>query len=725
LLGAALMRPARTLLFSVLLGAAGSCASGGDGPADDNGASPGVDADGGGEASPGAPIQHLTIAPADPVIEVTSDKPPPTVAFHALADGREVNATWDVDRGEIGVIAAAGVFTPRGTIGGVARVHARVGSATAETSVTVHVHWIQNGAVGGDAGAGAGGSGGVGGEGPGGPVSDDTGQTLMGPPVADPSLSWLYPYDRTVWPRGILAPLLQWTTARPLDAVYIHVTEASFEYQGFFQRPAAPFVHHPIPQDVWRGLTASNAGEDVTVSLVFASGKTAYGPITEKWKVAPGSLKGTVYYNSYGTNLATSGLTSITGADIGAATLAIRGGSTDPTLVTSANECRVCHSVSADGSRLVTSGPETIDLKSGQPTTIPSDGRMLWSALYPDGTFLFSNSAPQQEGNYTVPSALYGIPSGAVVPSTGLPAGLQAACPSFSPDGKRVVYNVFGGPDSDQKSLGMMDFDAPSKTFSNARLMYTPPSGVAVWPAFIPTVAKGEFSVQGGVVFELEVESNGHFAETRSGCDAMQPCPASRGELWWLDVDTKIAHRLDRANGVGALPAGPNGHDDDATLNYEPTVNPVASGGYAWVVFTSRRMYGNVATVDPFYSDPRFHDISRTPTTKKLWVAAIDLDAPPGSDPSHPAFYVPAQELMAGNTRGYWVLDPCSPDAADCATGDECCGGYCHPGPDGKGTCSDQPSGCALEFDKCAANADCCTPGLICVNGRCAQAPPR
>ena len=35
---------------------------------------------------------------------------------------------------------------------------------------------------------------------------------------------------------------------------------------------------------------------------------------------------------------------------------------------------------------------------------------------------------------------------------------------------------------------------------------------------------------------------------------------------------------------------------DDTTLNYEPTVLPVVAGGYAWVVFTSRRLYGNVAT---------------------------------------------------------------------------------------------------------------------------------
>ena len=69
----------------------------------------------------------------------------------------------------------------------------------------------------------------------------------------------------------------------------------------------------------------------------------------------------------------------------------------------------------------------------------------------------------------------------------------------------------------------------------------------------------------------------------------------------------------------------------------------------------------------------------------KLWVAAIDLNAPAGTDPSHPAFYLPAQELLAGNSRGYWVVDPCHVDLTSCETGDECCGGFCRPAP-GDGT---------------------------------------
>src|SRR5262249_27804954 len=169
-------------------------------------------------------------------------------------------------------------------------------------------------------------------------------------------------------------------------------------------------------------------------------------------------------------------------------------------------------------------------------------------------------------------------------------------------------------------------------------------------------------------------------------------------------------------------------HGDDANLNYEPTVNPVASGGYAWVVFTSRRMYGNEATIPPFCSDPRGVDLIQNITTKKLWVAAIDLNAQPGSDASHPAFYLPAQELLAGNSRGFWVLDPCRPDGQSCQTGDQCCNGYCEPGGDGGAlVCSNTPPNtmCSMPQEKCTTTADCCDPADTCVNGFCALSTPR
>jgi hypothetical protein len=709
----------------------------------------------------------LAIALSSSAVDVTYGQSSPTVTASATVNGYGVAASFSVDRGEVGSIApSTGVLTPTGLVGGVVTITATFGGQTASAAVTVTLHLVQNGAQAnpgvGDAGPsdaatsdasldgaadagnglganGTGGNGGVGGEGAGGSVDAGTLAVLQGTPAADPSLAFLYPYDETVWPRGLLAPLLQWSTSLSYDAVAIHLAETGFVYDGYFASTASPFVHHPIPQSVWDTMAYSNQGDNVTVSLVFEAGGVAYGPVTETWQIAATSLTGTVYYNSYGTNLAQNYCCTKNGAAFGGATLAIRHGATDPVLVAGNNsECRVCHSVSANGSTLVTSqGPgdftsSVYALTGGlvETTLSPGDGRYNWGALYPDGTFLLANDGPAQAAWGGSATQLFAVADdagpgdGGPIPSHGLPANLEVGSPVFSPDGLHVAFNFYGGaaPDggaADGKSLAMMDFDVTTKTFSNFQTLYTPPTGYSVWPSFVPTGA--------AVVFEVELQSNGEWGETRQ-CPGSASCSnlGVQAQLWWVDVPSKMAAPLTMLNGGTYLPSNPDGgHPDDEILNYEPTVNPVAGGGYAWVVFTSRRTYGNVATIPPYESDPRYFDISITPTTKKLWVAAIDLHATPGTDPSHPAFYLPGQELLAGNSRGYWVVDACEPNGASCLTGDQCCGGYCSE-IDGGLVCSDQPPACSTEFDKCTQTSDCCgaSKGMQCIARRCATSTP-
>ncbi len=135
-------------------------------------------------------------------------------------------------------------------------------------------------------------------------------------------------------------------------------------------------------------------------------------------------------------------------------------------------------------------------------------------------------------------------------------------------------------------------------------------------------------------------------------------------------------------------------------------------------------MYGNVATIDPQNSDPRYYDYKNQITTKKLWVAAVDLNAAPGTDPSHPAFYLPAQELQAGNARGYWVLDPCEADGMSCQTGDQCCGGYCQASADGGLVCGHSTPSCSGLGDKCTTASNCCNAAAACINGICSLPTP-
>ncbi|MGH7296583.1 MAG: hypothetical protein ACRELB_16715, partial [Polyangiaceae bacterium] len=374
-------------------------------------------------------------------------------------------------------------------------------------------------------------------------------------------------------------------------------------------------------------------------------------------------------------------------------------------------QCRVCHSVAAQGATLVTQHGDSYQTSSAYALTngnaetamAPGNGQFAFAGISPDGTFLFSNTAPLPGVSPPATSGLFAIPAGTAIASTGLPSGLGAGTPAFSPDGKHVAFNDYG---TDKISIAAMDFSQATSTFSNKVTLHTPPDNRDVFPGFLPT--------NDAVVFEKETANDGEFGATRDG---------SRGELWWVDLATKTASPLAVLNGAGYLPVGANGHDQDATLDYEPTVNPVASGGYAWVVFTSRRMYGNVATIAPFSSDPRDYDLSATPTTKKLWVAAIDLNAKPGTDPSHPAFYLPGQELLAGNSRGYWVVDPCEQNGSTCLTGDQCCSGYCED-VDGGFVCGVQPPGCSGLSNKCQVASDCCgaSAGIQCIDGFCAQA---
>jgi hypothetical protein len=567
---------------------------------------------------------------------------------------------------------------------------------------------------------------------------------LNGTPTADPGVSLLYPYDKTVWPQGLLAPLLQWAPgSHAFDSAYVHITEANYDYKGYFAANTTPFVNLPIPQQAWSTMAYSNSGGPVTISVVLAQGGTAYGPYTETWTIAQATLQGTIYYNSYGTALVkNSDSDDSYGNQYGAGTLAILPGATAPTLTAGVNSpnpggdgtgCRVCHTVAANGQSLVTqasnanagdySNTVRIDLANdttGGAGTSLATSELAFPALYKDGSLLLASAGGIRDGQST--SALFALPAGTAVPGvTGLGSNLQAALPAFSPDGAHVAFNFWGGTlagattlNADQASLALLDFDGKT-AFSNPRVAYTPPSGQSVtFSSFFPNAA--------GVVFEVELNGGAGWGFTWQ---------QNTGELWWLDTASGKANRLDALNGYAAgapyLPAG-GAHTaaQDVTLNYEPTVNPIASGGYAWVVFTSRRMYGNVANIDPWTSDPRSYPWQDQITDKKLWVAAVDLNAKPGTDPSHPAFYLPGQELHAGNARGYWTVEPCRADGTSCMTGDQCCGGYCQPGPDGGLICTSQQPTCSGQYEKCTVTSDCCgaAQGITCINGICTESTP-
>jgi hypothetical protein len=712
------------------------------------------------------PTATITITIVDGVI--TANAP---ATFTASYNGVDVTPQWLFDRGELGDVSAAGVFTASGKNVGTGTLTARFGAREGTAKVTVAIAQTQNGGpLAADAGAdaGFGGLGGVGGE-PLGPAVDPAVVTRLkneaNLPASAAEFGFLYPYDKTVWPRGLLAPLLMWQTTHVGDAVYVKLSESGYTFEGTYTltqfASASDARKRARLEDVpWKIATSGNQGDDLQVDVkIFSSADNkVYGPITEKWKVAPGVLKGTVYYNSYDSAL-TGGAGATTGGII-----AIKPRAPDPVLAVpnNAGKCNVCHTVSADGSTLwaqdanYTDGA-SYDLKNSAARTpyltsssAQNNHKFVWAAPYPDGSFALASSHWAREAYLQSDTKLFARADGSeLTPTSGLTGVVQSAVtPAFAPDGRKVAFNFWEGAGAGGvtagagHSIAAMDFGcgagagsvtcgaSPTYAFSNLRELYSDAHHWPGWPSFLPdgkAIVFHNATHGGNCAPPSPNNTKDAFGEyipykpSTSNCQLTTWYYAT-SELWWAaDGATKDARRLDAANGKTYAPTNAD-HPDDSIVNYEPTVNPVASGGYYWVVFTSRRIYGNLLTGKPWGTTG-----ATGGAQKKLWVAAIDINTGAAVDPSHPAFYMPGQELGAGNTRGFWVVDPCKANGTSCESGDECCNGFCRNSGDGGAlVCQDKPPGspCSQEFEKCTVDADCCDPAQKCINGKCSRESP-
>ncbi len=630
-------------------------------------------------------VTALIIKPENPVLSAKIPGPSlGTEAFQAFLPGHStpLTATWSIDSPSLGSIDAKGTFKPSGKVAGIANVTAQTPSGSGTTTVTVKLSMTEN---------------------PGG-ISSSVQTMLEAGGSADAGFKWLYPYDQTVFPRGLTPPVLQFAGTAP-DAVYVHATSNNLDYKGFFGASSPGQVTWST--NTWTTLSESAGGPDqLKVEITKISGGAVSGPITETWTLAQGSLKGTIYYNSYDSALG-GGQGTVLKMKPGTPAAVLEGG---------ASGCKVCHAVSGDGSMLTLSNGDymsgtsySLSPKGATQDWAESDSKFSFAGLYPDGTLALTNGAlpgswpPNVPGmeQGPRPSQLMNPKTGAVIPASGFDGVVTyAEMPTFSPDGKKVVFNHYDTGSG--HTIAVMDFNVKSHSFSGLLDIVNDTSHYVGWPAFLPDSKE----------FVFHADSGADFATWDNNL----------ANIEIADLATKKVTSLDALNGISKgkiyLPYGMS----DANMNYEPTVLPVAVGGYYWVVFTSRREYGNTITdPNPWASSPAIR--------KKLWVSAIDLDPVPGTDPSHPAFYINDQELMAGNMRGFWALDPCQMDGTMCTSGDQCCSGFCRQttvGGKSEFTCVLMPGGCAQEYEKCNVSSDCCgaSAGYQCINGFCAQPPP-
>ncbi|MEZ4297744.1 MAG: hypothetical protein R3B70_22495 [Polyangiaceae bacterium] len=635
----------------------------------------------------------LVVSPPEATITVVNGAPDSAkfVATATFEDGfkGDVSANWAFDKLPLALVDGAGTVTANGKLGGTGTLTAQFGGVSAAAKVTVKLSF----------------------------TGDDVGLTdeekgLFDTPDAAPSGTMLYPYDQTVFARGLVRPEIMWAGGGAGDVYKVHIHDAITD--GVFYTLAEPPSDFKMDKGFWESLTESNGGDDVTVEIQRLSGGQAYSAMVETWKIAQGSLRGSIYYWAVNTGQLMKIAPGAESPDVvfdsgpfdqvGTPAPAGYDGSVPPWETGGGGKrCVACHTVSKDGSAIAavfekkgsTASPwGTIDLTADPPGVeqiTPYGSSTIYLGISPDGAHVVANDldmtmqlAVAKTGE-SVPSALDGFAD-------------KTADPAFAPNGKMLAFsgNVSGFYPVEfyRADLDVIDFDPMTMTFSNRRTVVPGENLAVAFPSFAPD---SDF-----VFYQY-----GDYSRARYGAAGDQ---TGHDDLYMADVEGVVGPmHLAAASGAGL--EARNQH-----RSYQPTANPIAVGGYAWVVFVSPRDYGNKMLS---VNDPTVEN------RKQLWVAAVDLNPVPGKDPSHPAFWLPGQDLSTVNMSGYWALEPCHQDGTGCNEGFECCSGFCQDDGMGGLSCVPPPGGCSKLGDACSTGADCCdSPAADCIGGFCAQSVP-
>jgi len=523
--------------------------------------------------------QTLTIKPQNPSLMVTV--PPVSAAtkqFTALIGSEAVTAQWTLDSAGTGSIDTSGLFTASGLLGGNVTVTATADGQSAQTTLSIVLALTENP----------------------GAITAATQTALQAGGAANTAFGWLYPYNKTVFPRGLPPPTLQFGAGTAgdagvasadaggagFDAAMVKVTFPGLVYVGFYGPGTLPH-QISLTTTAWNAITLSASGTDaVNVEVTESVAGTVFGPISETWTIASGSLRGSIFYNSYNSTLAGN-----TGA-----VLKLRPSEQQLSVVLPSNggtTCHVCHAVAANGS-IVEAADETtngtqqdsvwsLTADGGASTPLYSAPDRTWDfgAFTPDGTKFLRYGAPPWTGGAWAPdvrglgNGSTDVPTDLFDPKTGLsltPSGLDAGpggaainmmMPTFSPDGTLVAFNHYDTGLG--HTIAVMSFDNATNTFSNLRDVATLPTLFAGWPTFTPDDTYVVFA--GGTNDEYSTIS-----------DSPPNPPQPTGNLYIAHIPSATTATADLLNGVsGGSSYLPFADDPNLRFSRSPRVATTGS----------------------------------------------------------------------------------------------------------------------------------------------------
>lgn len=649
----------------------GTAGEGGDGWTGSNGSGAGNGAGGeggcfinctGGSGQGGNQnVQQLIISPTNPVLNVVDGNVPTQMMKVTTQAGIDVTASvqWVYERPDIGDVAG-GTFMPTGNVGGIGVLTAKFQASEASTNVTVNVKKSDNQAGVGPAEMAA----------------------FDNPTLGTDPGQIVYPFNETVFPLGVLAPEIQINNVQ--GGLYrLKITEKHLEYVAYFNGNLP--LRYLMNQQNWESIGASGTGsisDPLTVQISRLQGGQSFQPMTQTWHIAQGKVRGAVYYWEL------PGVCPNGSSD--GKILKIKPDSATPEEFFTPGECWGCHTVSRDGKTMMATldtpypFPQvTVDLTQTPaqygPITVGTGLRGTFGAFNHTGDKLIVSNDDSSTDNANKILRIVDAANGSVINGNAMGAGCIE--PAWSPDGAKLSAvcgaSGFGwGFDASGGYLAVADVAADGFSVSGVKQIVPQAAGPGR-PAYPSFTSDSQFLA---------------FGRPTSGSRS-----TGNGDLWLVKPDGTDLKKLGIAS------------SDNKSFN--PVFAPQRAGGYYWLVFISRRDYGNTLVGT---------------NRQQLWMTAID-DPPSAADPSHPPFYMRGQEGCGLSENAYMAKEPCKAKGEGCVTGADCCDGQCVKDPSGSYVCGEPPppGTCSETGNACTTAADCCNPSDECIDGFCQIKPPK